>query len=253
MRRFKSAVKCPLSTRRPQAETAASKAWPEADDDGGRSTVLVRERLRINSSTADDDEWLKAASAASRFCCRTMKSVKGSAPAFDAGALPGKRFFTCVSAPHVNAAEFCRAWPAIIWSSRSQPGNASNRAACTSIWAVPNFCSPASVFPSSSSAGPVRPALARMPASTARKCTGTSRPQASSANPRTAQNKKHSHRIFMISPENSLSLGIRPGIGKCRSKQKSCQPAGLSRVFTRTSGIRWGRGLPPCRRGKCQK
>ena len=51
----------------PHSNSATSKACPEADDDGGKRTVLFKARVRNNSCTTDDCESRKWASAASRF------------------------------------------------------------------------------------------------------------------------------------------------------------------------------------------
>ena len=143
------------SPQQPQMPMAVSKAWPEADEEGGSSTVWVRERLRINACTANNDESLNAASAASRFSCRTMKSVTAAG----SGGVGEKIFYARVIAPgqrrrilsRLGGDRSGRAGP-----SREMP---ARRAACTSIWAAPNLCSPARVRPCSSNAGPFRPAF----------------------------------------------------------------------------------------------
>jgi len=222
--RRKLAVRWLLSRSSPPMQTAASKAWPEAEDDGGKRAVLFNERLRNNSWTAGTGESRSWVSAASRFSCRMIKSVNGWALPAGGWALPAKRFFTRASSPQARAAGFCCARLVIVSPSRSQPGNSARRAACMSIRAVPNFCSPARVRPSSSNIGPLRPACSRTPASTARRCMGTSRPQASSARPRMAQIENHNHRIVAISPENFL-VAVRLCPDGHRSSKNAAKPA----------------------------
>jgi hypothetical protein len=67
------------STNSPQTDSAASKAWPEEDDEGGNSTVFVRSRQRISSRTAGVALAASNSSARSRFSSRMSASVKGRA------------------------------------------------------------------------------------------------------------------------------------------------------------------------------
>src|SRR4051812_39621591 len=46
---LKAGLSLPSSSSRPQVPTAASKAWPAEDEDGGKRAVLVSARQRSNS------------------------------------------------------------------------------------------------------------------------------------------------------------------------------------------------------------
>jgi len=192
---LKPADKCPPSSNRPHSETAVSNAWPDADDDGGKSTVPFSARQRSNSCTTGTGELCRYASAASRFSGRTRKSVAG--PASVAGAL--KSFSSRASSPHISAAGCCNAWFVTLSARRSQPATPARCAPCASSCAAPSRPSAASAWPCSSKAGPFLPALAMTLASTARKCMGTSRPPTSITKPRTTKRQTHGQRFLMFS------------------------------------------------------
>src|ERR1039458_4360858 len=148
---LKPVVKCPPSNRSPQTDSAVSKAWPEADCDGGKRTVLFSARHRSNSCTAGRGEPCKSSSINPRFSCRTTNSVNGSGPDFGSLASLSKRRSKrrSLSPPQTSQSGCCRAELLIATPSFSQPESFSACATGKSNWAAPNSFSFTSASPCS--------------------------------------------------------------------------------------------------------
>ncbi len=179
-------VNLPPASRSPVTETAASNACPEADCDGGKMTVLVLARIPNNSFAAAQREALKYSKIRSRFSSRTTTSVIGFvARARLLANQEGAGMFGGV----LSTAE----------RRVSRSGSNPVRAARKIICAAPEWPSRTSETPRSTSVGVPRPAASRAAPSTARRCTGTSKPTASAIPPRTAHAQNQDHR-FIASP-----------------------------------------------------
>ena len=200
--RRKLAVRWLLSSSSPPMQTAASKAWPEAEDDGGKRAVLFNERLRNNSWTAGTGESRSCVSAASRFSCRMMKSVNGWVPRGRRMGIAGEKIFTRASSPQVSAAGFCCARLVIAVTEPVPAGKFRQARRLHEHRGRAQF-----LFTRQG------PALFEQRAGRCdRPVQGHRRPRpadawapagrtASSAKPRMAQIKNHNHRIVSISPE----------------------------------------------------
>ena len=82
-----------------------SRAWPEADCDGEKMTVLVNARQRSNSWTTGSGEARKSSSTTARLSSRTTKSVNGSEPDFGQVGIAAEQTFQAgiASAPNQPA------------------------------------------------------------------------------------------------------------------------------------------------------